>query len=115
MIRWFEPKKAKAVSQLLLCFLSWACQIPAKFLLLLVLAPSFSSFCHLLNQTPELVPKSPQLHRLPLCSSEEQSGNLLIQSQDTLGIKLTGEPWGSQGHDLGVPPSLLYLIPTPTQ
>lgn len=61
-IRWFEPKKAKVVSQLLPCFLSSACQIPAEFLLRLFLAPSFSSLCHLLNQTPELVPKSPQLH-----------------------------------------------------
>lgn len=42
-IRWFEPKKEKAVSQLLLCFLSSACQIPARFLVLLFLAPSFSS------------------------------------------------------------------------
>ena len=49
-IRWFEPKKANAVSQLLPCFLSSACQIPARFLLPLFLAPSFSSLCYLLNK-----------------------------------------------------------------
>lgn len=73
-MRCFEPKKANAVSQLLPCFLSSACQIPAKFLLLLSLAPSFSSLSYLPNQTPELVSKSPQLNRLTLCSPEELSG-----------------------------------------
>lgn len=73
-VRWFEPKKAKVVSQLLPCFLGPACQIPAKFLLLLFLAPSFSSLCYLLTQTPQLVSKSPQLNTLPLCSPGELSG-----------------------------------------
>lgn len=113
--RWFEPKKAKVVSQLLPCFLPSACQIPARFLLLLFLAPSFSSLCHLLSQTPELASRSPQLNRLPFCSPEEPSGNILAQSQDTLGSKLTRKPWGSQGHDLGAAPSLLCLIPTSPQ
>ena len=30
-----------------------------------------------------------------------------------MGTKLTGEPWASQGHDLGAPLSTLYLIPPP--
>ena len=101
------------MSQLLPCFLSSACQIPAEFLLLLFLAPSFSSLCHLLNQTPELVPKSPQLHRLPFCSPEERSGNPPTQSQDTLGAKLIGKPWGSQGHDVGAAPLFCVYSPTP--
>lgn len=101
------------MSQLLPCFLGSACQIPAKFLLLLFLAPSFSSLCYLLSQTPKLVSKSPQLNTLPFCSPGELSRNLLTQSQGQLGL-VVKKAWGSRGRDLGAAPSFFPLFLNPT-
>lgn len=97
------------MSQSLPCFLSWACQIPAKFLLLLFLASPLT----LLSLPP---PESNSSTCLRVPSAQQTAflfprGALREPSDTEPGTRLTGKPWASQGHDPGAAPSLFSLAP----